>query len=333
MSDLSVSLPSDPQPAGAGLFDAVRGACARVAEEAVFVSILTDRLCGYFDQIAADCRLVMDPDIHFKGGEDETVAFFLTLDAVNFGSGYFPAILPDPRLSGYRTIASALTDRFRAEGPFSAEDLSCITSEQCVRLFRLDSRNPLTWELAALFRQALGDLGLFLLERFDGCFSAVIEETGGSAERLVSLLAEMPLFQDTAFCRGRIVPFYKRAQITAADLHIAFGGKGVGRFDDIGALTLFADNLVPHVLRHDGLLRYDPSLAARIDGGELLESGSVEEIEIRACAVHVVELLVKEANHRHRALSPLHFDNLLWRRGQQPHYRSLARHRTLTPFY
>ena len=44
--------------------------------------------------------------------------------------------------------------------------------------------------------------------------------------------------------------FYKRAQILPADLALA----GVAQFADLDRLTLFADNLVPHVLRCDGVL-------------------------------------------------------------------------------
>ncbi len=52
---------------------------------------------------------------------------------------------------------------------------------------------------------------------------------------------------------------------------------------------MFADNLVPHVLRLDGVLWFDPELVARIEHEELIEHGSPEEVEIRACAVHAVE--------------------------------------------
>lgn len=37
------------------------------------------------------------------------------------------------------------------------------------------------------------------------------------------------------------VKFYKRAQILVAETWAAFEGKGPGRFDDIGELTMFAD--------------------------------------------------------------------------------------------
>ena len=71
----------------------------------------------------------------------------------------------------------------------------------------------------------------------------------------------MPFFRDAGF--------YKRAQIVASDLALA----GLAEFSDLDRLTIFADNLVPHVLRVDGVLRYHPDLAARIDAGELIPPG------------------------------------------------------------
>ena len=59
----------------------------------------------------------------------------------------------------------------------------------------------------------------------------------------------MPFFDD----RG----YYKRAQIAANDLHLA----GVVDYPDVDRLTVFADNLVPHVLRLDGVLHYSDELA------------------------------------------------------------------------
>ena len=76
------------------------------------------------------------------------------------------------------------------------------------------------------------------------------------------------------------MPFLKRAQIATADLARA----GVAAFHDLDRLTMFADNLVPHVLRLDGLLDYDAALCERIEREELIEHDSRAEIEIRACA-------------------------------------------------
>ena len=136
-------------------------------------------------------------------------------------------------------------------------------------------------ELMALYAEALRQLGDFLGER---TALDVVAAAGGSAERLASALAEgMPFFRDEGF--------YKRAQITANDLALA----GLAEFADLDRLTIFADNLVPHVLRVDGVLSYHPELAARIDAGELIPPGP-QEREIRACALHACELIA--ARHR-----------------------------------
>ena len=84
---------------------------------------------------------------------------------------------------------------------------------------------------------------------------------------------------------------------------------------------------MPHVLRVDGVLRYDPGLAARIDAGELLEPGA-EEREIRACALHACELIADALGHA--AARARHW---LWNRGQAPEYKAIPRHRTRTVYY
>ena len=147
------------------------------------------------------------------------------------------------------------------------------------------------------------------------------------------LLARMPCYRDVARYEELEVPFYKRAQITCADLALAFEGQGPGAFRDQGELTLFADNLVPHVLRMQGALRYVPELAARIDREELLAAGSPEEVEIRAVALHAVERLAAACAARGFAIRPAALDQILWARGQAPAIKAVPRHRTRCTFY
>jgi hypothetical protein len=143
----------------------------------------------------------------------------------------------------------------------------------------------------------------------------------------------MPYFYDVELYDKIEVPFFKRAQLTAADLSLAFAGQGLGRFDDLKNLTIFADNLVPHVLRVDNILIYPEVLISHIDAGKLIPAGSVEEIEIRACALHAVERLKAALNASGHAITSMELDFLLWNRGRQPAYKSIARHRTRTVFY
>jgi hypothetical protein len=169
-------------------------------------------------------------------------------------------------------------------------------------------------ELMALYARALNDLGAWLGER---SAAEAVEAAAGSAELLAEQLAAgMAFFDD----RG----FFKRAQIVAHDLQLA----GRAEFDDIDRLTIFADNLVPHVLRVDGVLRYDTALAARIDAGEPLAPGSPEEVEIRACAVHACELIAARLG-----VAPRTLDGWLWNRGQSARYKARPRHRARCVYY
>jgi len=289
-----------------GLSDDVRRDCARVAAGARSVHIDATALGAVEPAEPPE----LDPQVHYLEGTPEDVArYLLALDAINFGSGWFPLLDKRPGLSGYFTVAWNMSDDWRARGPWSAADLRAMTTERVAVALR---QTP-ALELMSLFAQALREFGRLL---GDGGALDLIAAANGSAQRLAGrLAAECALFADHGF--------YKRAQIAANDLALA----GVAQFDDLDDLTIFADNLVPHVLRCDGVLVYDDALAAHIDGNRLLPAGR-EEREIRACAVHACELLAARTGVPPRVL-----DVWLWNRGQAPAYKARPRHRTRTVFY
>jgi len=275
----------------------------------------------------------LDPAHHFRGSDSETLAFVIALDAINFGSGWFPALRKRDGLSGYRTVATACKECFEREGAWSGESLRATTVESMAGMLGQDVHDPEVAELMALYAKAWRDLGDWLGDRHADRFESVVESAAGSAARLVRSLAEMTLYRDVARYEELEVPFYKRAQITVADLARAFGPGAGPRFEDLDSLTLFADNLVPHVLRCEGVLVYDAKLAARIDGEELIDFGSTEEVEIRASAVEAVERLTAALADRGRPTTAHALDGLLWNAGQAPAIKARPRHRTRCSYY
>jgi hypothetical protein len=316
------------------LFDRIRAACAEVARRARAVRIDADGLESLAEQLTGERPLAtgIDPAHHHLGEPSSTVAFVITLDAINFGSGYFPHLRKRPGFSGYLTVSTCLREHFAREGPWSAEALLRLTAADCARVFGQDPE-PVVDELMELFARSLRDLGRFLLEEHGGRFEGPVEASEGSAERLVRQLTKMELYRDEARYGELEVPFYKRAQITCLDLATALGGKGLGHFGDLDRLTLFADNLVPHVLRMLGVLIYDPGLTSRIEAGELIASRSAEEVEIRAVALHAVERLGESCARRGWEARPHQLDGILWNLGQRPHIKARPRHRTRCTFY
>jgi hypothetical protein len=228
----------------------------------------------------------------------------------------------------------SLKEEFERGGVMPAERLAQVRPEECRRIFGQDAGNAPAMELMSLFAQALSDLGQLLIAKYGGQFENLIGAASGSAERLIDLLAQMPFFRDVSTYDGIEVPFYKRAQLAAADLSLALEGRGLGAFDDLDRLTIFADNLVPHVLRMDGVLKYDEALAARIDREDLLIPGSLEEVEIRACAVHAVEMMREALARDGTGVTSMGLDFVLWNRGQERHYKTVKpRHRARSVYY
>jgi catechol 2,3-dioxygenase-like lactoylglutathione lyase family enzyme len=305
------------------LLDGLRSACAQVAGRARYVHIEHGRTSGYVGTLPIDLpESRPDPDFHLiDGSREDLAAFWLTLDAINFGSGWFPTLRKRPGRSGYFTIAGAVRERFAAHGPWPAADLAEIDARGVAATLGQDPRH----ELMGLFAGSLNDLGRHVTGEHEGRFAGVVDAAGSSAVSLVERLQGWNCFTDVSRDQGIELPFLKRAQIAASDLARA----GVAAFRDRDRLTIFADNLVPHVLRLDGLLTFDPALVERIEQGKLIEHGSPEEIEIRACALHTVALIAAE---RAGALEA-DIDWILWYRGQEPRYKAVPRHRSRCTAY
>ncbi|MCW3015030.1 MAG: hypothetical protein JWO02_2122 [Solirubrobacterales bacterium] len=282
--------------------DDVRAACRAIAQDAQEVRIVP----GTLGRVAAGPVPALDPADHYlEGSPDDVAAYILVLDAVNFGSGWFHEL---PGL-GYASVARALAERWRLQGPLDARALRAMDGDAVAALLG----QPATHELVRLYAAALRELGTWLGDR---TALGVVRDAEPSAARLAATLAGgMPMWCDTGFL--------KRAQIAASDLALA----GVARFTDLDGLTAFADNVLPQVLRCEGVLELAPALAARIDRGELLPAGPAER-ELRACAVHACELLALRLG-----LTPRELDNVLWTRGQEPGYATLPPHRTRSTFY
>jgi hypothetical protein len=291
----------------------VRATCAHIAAQARSVRIDLDAAANV-EPSEAPC---LDRERHYLDSEPADVAdYMLTLDAINFGSGWFPTLRKRTSegvpVSGYFTVSWALADHVRANGPPTSKWLARISTTEIAEIL---GQRP-DHELMSLYAQALRSLGRFLEGPPARRALDLVAEANGSAERLAEMLVHgMAMFDD----RG----FYKRAQIAANDLVLA----GVAQFGDLDRLTIFADNLAPHVLRCDGVLVYDDELAALIDSGKLLPPGGLER-EIRGCAVHACELIAKQTGVPARTI-----DTWLWTRGQAPEYKARPRHRCRTVFY
>jgi len=167
----------------------------------------------------------------------------------------------------------------------------------------------------------LNEIGTVLAKKYQGNIYHFLTETGPDAEKIATqIVAIFPSFEDHTFWRGKRVNFYKRAQIFAYDLSLLPELK----ITNLKSLTLFADYKLPQILRALGVLEYDPGLAEKLDEYQILESGSQEEVEIRAATIWSGELLAHQAG-----IMPVETDNVLWKASQstrdiKPYHRVLT---------
>jgi hypothetical protein len=297
--------------------DEVRAACAWVAERARVVHIQEDRIEAYAAGLLSGgaSEEVEDP----AADPEAAAAFAICMNAINFGSGWWPTIRKRPGHSGYATMAAGVEDRFAESGLWTAAELAAMDAATIAAVVGQDPEHPLMPQFAA----ALRDVGDHLLADHEASYLSVVENAS-SIPALAEVLAGWDSFADVSQYEGRRIPFFKRAQLAAADLHRT----GVADLPGIKRLTAFADNLVPHVLRVDGVLQLAPELDGRIEDEDLLEHGSPEEVELRACAIHAIELLASASD-----LTPAEIDSALWNQGRGHRYKALPRPRSRNRAY
>lgn len=255
---------------------------------------------------------------HFVDGAERTANWLLVLDALNFsfwGEPRWRVEVGGERLDGYHALAAALKRAVDEGTPITdAEYLSNITVADLGRVLRGENTIPMIERRV----ENLREVGEVLLAKYEGSFARLIDGCGGSAVRLIDrLVTDFLSFDDVGEFEGRVVRFYKRAQILVADLHGAFGGEKWGRFTDMEQLTAFADYKLPQILRHMGLMAYIASLAEKVDNRFLLPPGSREEIEIRANTIWAVELLRRELLRHGSDLTAYQLDWWLWNEAQR----------------
>ncbi len=290
-------------------------------EQARHVRVVEGEVEGYAEGLAGDAAVEPASETSMGDDAEDAAGFAICMNAINFGSGWWPTIRKRPDLSGYGTMAAGVRDRFAALGAWTAGELAEMNAAAVAKPLGQDPGHPLMTEFAA----ALRDVGAHLLAEHGGRHLGVVEGIGTLPD-LAARFAGWDAFADVSSYEDREVPFFKRAQLAAADLHRT----GVADLPGGRRLTAFADNLVPQVLRVDGVLRLDPGLTAAIEAEDLLLHGSPQEVELRAAAVHAVELLAAATGG---ALAPAQIDGALWNRGAAPRYKSRPRPRSRNTAY
>ncbi|KAJ2157288.1 hypothetical protein GGF46_004614 [Coemansia sp. RSA 552] len=294
------------------------------------------------------------------------IEWIFVVDALNFSfwpnnpQAPYTVTLDQVEYRGYWSLCAAVNRALQEGIPItSASFYAHMTRDKVAAVFRTD--DPGTQEPMPMLDervQVLNEVGRVLVDKYQGRFASVVEQSGGSARRLVELVVrDFPCFRDEHSFHGRPVCLYKRAQILVADIWACFEGRGLGRFDDIDCVTMFADYRVPQALCHFGALSYSPRLQKylvcserAVYGGSaaaaaavvacppepgLLPSGHPWEVEIRGNSIWAVERICQHIRAAGMQVNAILIDFYLWDTAKEhsDSMRTIPIHLTRSVFY
>ncbi|MDA8278004.1 MAG: hypothetical protein M0Z45_07395 [Actinomycetota bacterium] len=317
-------------------YELVRTSCLQRAKSLSHLSIDELAIGKFAYKIAAGDRGVIGTvdSNFFLDFDDITTGIYYVLiaDTINFGSGWFPYLKKIDGGSGAVSIATALSNYCRQYAIPTPNQLCSLTTDTVAQMLGQENSDE-AGQLMELYRIALFQLGQLLIEDYQGDAMNLVEEAGESAGKLVTILASLPFYKDFVIEGSEITYFYKRAQIAASDIALVTAGQSK-QFKDIDRLTIFADNVLPNLLRVEGVLKFSEELTQKIASEQLFEVGSSDEVELRAATVVACESIVNHLNLDHQiTISPRELDQLLWSMGRQKIYKESPRHRCRCTFY
>jgi hypothetical protein len=275
-----------------------------------------------------------DFPVFYRRDPDALAGQILLFNAVNFcywGDPAWEVEFRGEQLGGSLAMLACIYRALDAGLPLlDGAYLARLSAADFAHILRGEGRLHLLDERLAIWRA----VGRATVAAFGGKLTGVIQAAAGDAPALVRrLIAHFPSFDDAWPFAGKVVPFYKRAQLAAAMLFEAFGGAGWGKLTRTDRLTVFADYKLPQVLRRLGILRYDAALAETIRSRALIPAGDRREVEIRIATIWAAELMRQELARRVPGIAALHLDYWLWYAGRQQGPEIEPYHRTLTTAY
>jgi hypothetical protein len=151
------------------LFHTIRSRSEQIAEHARWVKIDQSRLSTYPESLLlSPQKMQHTPEHHLLNRGDETLSYFLILNTINFGSGYFCHLEDAGQPWSYFATARRLKEYCEASEIPTAASLRQYKAEDCARIFQVDLSNPHAAELMELFSLSLRELGSWVIDRHNG---------------------------------------------------------------------------------------------------------------------------------------------------------------------
>ncbi|KAF9984028.1 hypothetical protein BGZ65_001091 [Modicella reniformis] len=290
---------------------------------------------------------------------EQEVNLLSLIDILNTGHGFRKELHEDSDRGAFETIVFGIMSFHISNGPTNAEALSKLTGWEVGSHFGITmqkdvpselphvtiSKPSVASKLAGQLQAVLNETGRVLkTNHFETLGAFVIDaakKSNGSGEKFSKILVDtFPAFQDYANVDSQQpVYVFKKALLLASTLERRFASsEPIFAFNDIKASPIFADNVIPTMMAHLGILVLPENLKHTMEEGGLT---SVEEsYRLRAAAIDGCREIVVKANHNNKegeemvvgsvnygvkGMLNVDLDVYLWRVAKEPQYRKIPR--------
>ena len=290
-----------------------------VVEDLKFIKIHEDKISKIANVVSQKIASGLDvAETHFGETDslENTIQLIFLEDVVNFcfwaekGMPKWQVEWPKELITsgGWYSLTKCFQRALAEKIPIlDADYLANLNLEQVQSLFR--SNNGVNIPLLEKRLENLREAGEVLAKKYDGKFINALEVARDDAIEIAKLLYDnFASFRDIATWENNKIYFLKRAQICAQDFsYLRQKDKSIS-IKSVDLLTAFADYKLPQILREHGVISYNDELSQLVDNYKLINSGSLEEIEIRAATIWCVELIRQNL----KEYTAADIDNAIW---------------------
>lgn len=259
----------------------------------------------------------------------DIVNFLLVYDSIDFsfwGNPKWTIEANGKNLDGGIALLHCIFNLFNNRDSVDVfKELENMTLEEFKKLLKGNIDIPLLEERYKI----ITEIAKIVNEKMNGNFYEYIRSMSSDKEIFNVILCNFSSFEDTRTYKGKIIYFYKLAQLLTSDILHVIENKERKEVDYSNLLGC-ADYKIPQVMQGYGVLQYDNELSSLLESKTEIEENSAYEIEIRASMIVVINYLWNKIN---RSVDRIDINDFIWSKGQDKTKKYKSYHLTRTTSY
>lgn len=177
--------------------------------------------------------------------------------------------------------------------------------------------------------QIIKNINKVVNEKMDGNFYNAVFKLTSDEELFSFIIDNFEDFKDVRTYQGKIIYFYKLAQLLTSDiLHIREKKENIKV--DYSHLVGCSDYKIPQGLRALNLVEYNKELAYIVDNKIEIKENSTYEVEIRATVIYVIDEIKKLLNNK---INAIELNDYIWLMSKNKELPKRPYHLTRTTNY